>query len=326
MTYSTRTLINPAIASAEGQYCLTPQVQDFIALSDQFSTQTPEPTLAEIRQNYLNYCQFIAKDEIFDVEREDAVISSGAHHLAIRNYRPTNPRHDAQILFFHGGGFLLGDLDSHDSICAHLAERSRMSVTAVHYRLAPEHPFPAATEDCLAAYQHLQQLSDLPIILCGDSAGGTLAAGLSDQCREQNLVMPKGQLLIYPYLGGDPSAGSYQRHRNAPMLTLQDTHDYARHYYGETLPINDPRALPLRAMEFAGLPATVIFVAEIDPLADDGIQYAQRLKAAGISASCTIMTGLPHGFMRGWRSIDEVAKCWTQMMKGLDGLAKNRVL
>ena len=318
--------INPAIPSAEEHYCLKPQVQDYIALGKDFTVQGSEPSIAEIRQAYLAHCQYIAKNETFAVQRTEKTIASDSHNIVLRSYHPESPKKDAQILFFHGGGFVVGNLDSHDSICAHLAERSQMCVTAVDYRLAPEHKFPAAFNDCLAAYEYLSQQSDLPIILCGDSAGGTLAAGVSLECREQNLTIPQGQLLMYPYLGGDPTAGSYQRHRNAPQLTLKDMHDYARYYYGDTLPIDDPRAMPLRALEFAGLPATKVFVAEIDPLADDGVLYVQRLKAAGISAHCSIVTGLPHGFMRAWHYIDDVAICWDHMINALDALANKDIV
>ena len=320
MTYSIEHFINPAIA--EAQYSLSQQVQDYIALSEGFTVASPEPTIAEIRQCYQEYCQYIAKDQSFPVHRQQEVIPAEQHPVTVRHYIPERQCADAQILFIHGGGFLVGDLESHDSICAHLAYRTYMHVTAVDYRLAPEHRFPAAFEDCLAAYQHLCQQSDTPIILCGDSAGGTLAAGVSGHCLQEQLPMPQGQLLLYPYLGGDPSAGSYQRHRNAPMLSLKNMLDYARHYYGETLPTDDPRALALRALQFAGLPATEIFVAEIDPLADDGILYVQRLKAAGVSAQCTVLKGLPHGCIRGWDHIDDVRRCWTQMIAALGNLAK----
>ncbi len=326
MTYNIEYFINPAIPSAEEQYCLKPQVQDYIALGKDFVLQDSEPTIAEIRQAYLAHCQFIAKGETFAVQRTEHTILSDAHNITIRSYLPEKPRDDAQILFLHGGGFVVGNLDSHDSICAHLAQKSQMQVWAVDYRLAPEHKFPAACDDCFAAYQYLCQHSDRPIIVCGDSAGGTLAAGLSLECRAQNLIMPQGQLLLYPYLGGDHTAGSYQRHRNAPQLTLKDMHDYARYYYGDTLPIDDPRAMPLRAPQFAGLPATVVFVAEIDPLADDGVLYVQRLKAAGVVASCTILTGLPHGFMRAWSYIDDVAICWEHMNNALEALAKKDIV
>ena len=325
MFHTIEYVINPAIPSAEGQYCLSPQVQDYIALSEKFSPESSEPTIAEIRSCYREYCQHLAEDDNHAVSRLEEVISSRGYPITLRHYILDDFRDDARILFFHGGGFVVGDLSTHDSICARLAADSGMCVTAVDYRLAPEHPFPAAFEDCFAAWQYLGEHSETPIILCGDSAGATLSAGISAHCLENGMPMPQGQLLMYPYLGGDPSAGSYQRHRNAPMLTLQDMCDYARAYYGDTLPIDDSSALPLRALRYAGLPATVIFVAEIDPLADDGILYAQRLKAAGVPVRCTVLEGLPHGFTRGWRHIDAVADCWRDMMTALDGLAQGKI-
>ena len=315
--------VNSAIP--EAHYSLSQQVQDYIALSERFSIAHPEPTIAEIRQCYQDYCQHIAGEVDYPASRLEETIDSQGYPVALRHYVPENLRDDARILFLHGGGFVVGDLESHDSVCAHLAERTQMCVTAVDYRLAPEHKFPAAFEDCLAVWQYLKQHSDTPIILCGDSAGGTLAAALSGYCLENHLPMPQGQVLLYPYLGGDPSAGSYQRYRNAPMLSLKEMHDYARYYYGDHLPSHDPRALPLRALHCAGLPATAVFVAEIDPLADDGILYVQRLKAAGVPAQSTVLRGLPHGFIRAWAHIDAVRDCWTQMITALENLAQGRI-
>ena len=319
-------LINPAIPSAEDEYAntLSAETQTFIKISERFASPNPEPTLTEMRTNYLAYCADVCPPEEFSILRENSSLVTPTHPIPLRRYTPESPRSDAQILFFHGGGFILGNLDSHDACCAQFAERSGMTLTAVDYRLAPEHPFPAAFKDCLAVYLHLQEPPSTPIILCGDSTGGTLAAGVSHHCRDQQLVMPCGQLLIYPYLGGDPSAGSYQRHQNAPLLSLQDMFEYGKYYYGNTLPLDDPCALPLRSWKFSGLPATVVAVAEIDPLADDGRLYTLHLKAAGVSAHCDIATGLPHGFLRAWNHIDAVRACWARMLKALDALAQQK--
>ena len=307
---------NPAIESLEAHYpmMIAQDTWDYIAMSAQFSPEKlydiTTPTLEDKRNAYNAFCQRLRQNTTGVISQDDLW-----GQIPIRRYTPScASAHDAsaqtvEILFFHGGGFIVGDLDSHDHICATLCQRTEQVITAVDYRLAPEHRFPAAFEDCLAAYQTLCRRHQGDIVLCGDSAGGTLAAGISAYCALHHLPMPRAQILIYPYLGGDPQGGSYQQHRNAPLMTTQDMLGYSQCYHGEYLPLDDIRALPILA-DSTTLPATICLVYAVDPLADDGVQYCRRLEAAGVQQHLYTSAGLPHGTFRAFEHIAAVAQSW----------------
>lgn len=206
---------------------------------------------------------------------------------------PTEPR-PVTVLYFHGGGFMLGGLDSHDDVCAEIAARTRCTVIAVDYRLSLDHTHPAAYEDSLAATR--AALSAGPVILCGDSAGGNLSAALALTLRGEAI---RGQVLIYPSLGGERiGLAAYEENAEAPMLTTRDMHFYQELRAGGPPPDDDPSFFPLAATDYAGLAPCFASTAGADPLRDDGVEYVRRLVGAGVDAWCAVEPQLPHGHLR----------------------------
>lgn len=212
-----------------------------------------------------------------------------------RRYRPAMLRSAAPAIYFHGGGFVLGGLHSHDSICADLAAAAGIELTAVDYRLAPEHPHPAAYDDACAVVDAWPG----PKLLIGDSAGGTLAAAVAAHRPGAGIL---GQVLIYPGLGGGMDQPSVAHHAHAPLLAATDLRSYQDQRAGKGGQADDPTAMPLRAGSFGHLPPTALFAAECDPLASDPVTYADRLRAEGVPLALTVEPGLVHGYLRARHS------------------------
>lgn len=220
------------------------------------------------------------------------------------------------VLYFHGGGFVVGGLESHDDICAELCARTGLAVVCPDYRLAPEHPHPAAVDDGLAVARALAG----PLVLAGDSAGGSLAAAVAHALRGDARL--RGQVLVYPGLGGDPGRGSAVVHARAPLLTAGDVAVYARLRHAGPVPGDDPSAHPLHDARFDGLPPTVIFSAECDPLADDGRDYAARIRAAGGQADWHLERGLVHGYLRARHTVPRARDAFARIADAVRRLAQ----
>ncbi|MFB9953445.1 alpha/beta hydrolase [Rhizobium puerariae] len=214
--------------------------------------------------------------------------------VPIRRYRPATIRTGTVLLYLHGGGFVVGSLQSHHAICAEIADHVGAELVSVDYRLAPEHVWPAQTNDCFALLKQLAG-QGRKIVVVGDSAGGNLAAGLALRARDENLSGVVGQVLIYPALGGDLVSGSYKEMEHAPGLTTSDVA-----YYRAILkaPADEPVAQPLLAMDFSGLPPAYITVAHFDPLRDDGRLYAERLRQAGVDVNFREEPQMVHAWLR----------------------------
>jgi acetyl esterase len=206
------------------------------------------------------------------------------------------------IVFFHGGGFVLCSLDTHDATCRQLANGTDSVVISVDYRLAPEAKFPAAPEDCYAATQwtalYARELGIDPgrIAVAGDSAGGNLAAVVSLMCRDRGGHLPIHQLLIYPVTDANLETESYRTNGEGYFLSKEMMRWFWHHYLETDVDGENPLASPLRAMNLAGLPAATVVTAEYDPLRDEGRAYAQRLQAAGVPTQYTNYDGVFHGF------------------------------
>jgi acetyl esterase len=219
-----------------------------------------------------------------------------AGDLPARMYRPRAAT-GSLLVFFHGGGFVVGDLETHDVTCRFLAERSGAAVLSVDYRLAPEHRFPAAVDDALAAFawarSNAVELGCDParIAVGGDSAGGTLATVVA------RLADPAFQLLIYP--GTDWNAQTYSRRRfgDGFLLTAEDIAFYREHYLPDDAAALDPRASPLLAEDLAGSAPAYVVTAGFDPLRDEAEAYARKLAAAGVRVALRRQEGLVHGFV-----------------------------
>jgi acetyl esterase/lipase len=214
--------------------------------------------------------------------------------VPVRVYRPADGVLPA-IVHLHGGGWVLGDLDTHDSLCRDLAADSGCAVVSVDYRLAPEHPFPAALEDSLSAVRAVGELGLDPdrVALYGDSAGGGLAAVIA---RELGGAV-RHQVLVYPVCDARVGATeSYSRYAEGYFLTAADMRWFVDHYAAGVDP-SDPRLSPLAAEDLAGAPPATIVLGEYDPLHDEGVAYARRLEEAGVDVELREYPGQLHPFV-----------------------------
>ncbi|WP_121064373.1 alpha/beta hydrolase [Chachezhania antarctica] len=227
------------------------------------------------------------------VETEDLTVDG----VTMRVYTAGAPV--GTVLFFHGGGFVVGGLESHDDVCAEFCAQTGNRVISVDYRLAPEHKHPAAYDDAMAALTWAcKTFPDDDIVLVGDSAGGNLAAAVAHgtRCKGFRIV---GQVLIYPGLGGDRSLPSYTDHAQAPMLTRDEVQFYENIRLSDGQDVRgDPSYAPLWDTNYKSLPPTAIFTADCDPLRDDALQYRDRLRAAGVPVYWKNEDGLVHSFLR----------------------------
>jgi acetyl esterase len=241
---------------------------------------------------------------------------SPAGEVPLRIHRPRGaPAGQALggVVYLHGGGWVAGDLDTHDRLCRALANRSGAAVIAVDYRLAPEHPHPAALEDGAAALAwtraHAAEIGvDAGrLAVAGDSAGGNLAAVIARRDRDIGGAPPLVlQLLLYPITDGAMDTPSYTENAEGYYLTRAGMGWYWGLYLAGADPL-DPDASPLRAADLRGLPPAWVLTAEYDPLRDEGEAYAERLRAAGVPAAVHRRAGMVHGFLRWGAAVDDAA-------------------
>jgi len=241
--------------------------------------------------------------------------ASGPHGaIPLRLYRPLGSAATEALpvlVYFHGGGWVIGDLDTHDTLCRELAQGSGACVIAVDYRMGPEHRFPAAVDDALAAtrwvHRNASELGIDParIAIGGDSAGGNLAAVVAIAARDDGTLPIVFQLLVYPATDQHYVTASHTANGQGYMLTT-DTMVYFRgHYIAEPAQYDDWRASPLRRPDLGGLPPAFVLTAGYDPLRDEGLAYAQRLTEAGNRCAQVCFERQIHGFLTMGRVIDE---------------------
>lgn len=223
--------------------------------------------------------------------------------LAVRAYRPVRDESLPALVFFHGGGWTIGDLDTHDVVCRQIALGARCAVFSVDYRLAPEHPFPAAVEDCFFAAQHVfshsreLRIDAQRIAVGGDSAGGNLAAVVALMARDQGAPPLAYQLLIYPATDQRCELPSHERNGEGYLLTREAIRFFRAAYLPGPKAHIDWRASPLLAESHAGLPPAFVLTAGYDPLVDEGRAYAERLAVAGVEVAYSEYAGMIHGFV-----------------------------
>ena len=234
---------------------------------------------------------------------EDRRIPGPGGEIPIRVYAPDSRVAQPIVLYFHGGGFVIGSLDSHDPLCRVLAARIPAIVVAVDYRLAPEHPFPAAAEDAYAATcwvaEHARELGGDPvrIAVAGDSAGGNLSAVVSLLARDRGGPELAHQMLIYPVTDHSFETRSHIDNAEGYLLTRPLMQWFLGHYFSGPTPRSDPRFAVLRVADLSGVPPATVLTAEFDPLRDEGESYAARLRAAGVPVTLTRYDGMIHGFL-----------------------------
>lgn len=273
--------------------------------------QTVEPTVSrEIEQRLLP--DFAAERALL-AECLDFTLPGPGGQINARLYRPA-PASDAPaplLVYFHGGGFVLGNLDTHDGLCCQLASQSGMPVVAVDYRLAPEHPFPAALDDCEAATRWLASHADTlgirldGLALAGDSAGAALAAVTSRRLHAGNGPEVALQLLFYPVVDLRGNYPSRQRLGKGYVLTADMMDWFGEQFMPDPALHGAPDAALLPLDPTVTMPVTHVVLAEFDPLIDEGRLYAESLAQTGIPVSCEIVGGVIHGFVNQYRLIDE---------------------
>jgi acetyl esterase len=271
----------------------------YAALSQHTPPESASWPLERQRRAWEDVCRLFRAPRPRGIAVEDVDVD-GIH---CRIYRPPGGMKPG-LIYFHGGGWVLGSCETHDDMCAEMAAGADLAVVMMDYRLAPEHPHPAQLDDSLKVLRWIRSemhgIDRTNIIGAGDSAGGQMTAGLCLELRARGEPMLTGQVLIYPVLGADFDAPSYLRNADAPGLTRADMMYYLASFLGPKGNANwsDPRAVPLRADDVSGLPPAFISVAAHDPLCDDGISFAGRLRAAGIAVSLREEPQLAHSFMR----------------------------
>jgi acetyl esterase len=307
-----------------------PGIRRFMAESDSlYPADAVAFTMAEQRAFYDRLCAHFRKPRPPGVTAEDRCVKGPGGPIAIRIYRPSPEPGLPVLLYLHGGGKVVGGLDSHDDICAELADQAGLIVAAVDYRLAPEHRFPAAFDDCWAVLEALADgelgIGADRIVVAGDSAGGNLAAGLALKARDVGRPRLKGQILIYPGLGGDMSRGSYVEQADAPGLSSDDVRYYKTIYVG---PPDDPNhaskfAYPLNETNYSGLPPAFLVAAYWDPLRDDCADYAARLASAGVPAEVRHEPLLVHAFLRARHMSPAAAASFAAVIEAARSLARS---
>jgi acetyl esterase len=287
-------------------YPLSEQMTAFVDKTLSFNST--DSSITGLRQAYSEMCRAFTPPRPAGLYVVDFELAG----VAVRSYQPpVSPSAGGVpcIVYLHGGGWVVGDLDSHDFICAELASTLGVLVIAVDYRLAPEHPFPAAFDDCLKVWRALRtgpfKLDPARTLVAGDSAGGNLAAALCLALRDAGEPVPCAQVLIYPGLGGDHRLPSRSECIDAPLLSSSDVDCYHALYLQGTCHPN-AYAMPLLATDFSRLPPAWIAVAQLDPLRDDGVLYAKQLSTAGVAATLYVGEGLVHGCLRARGQVAEV--------------------
>jgi acetyl esterase len=237
---------------------------------------------------------------------EDLVVPGPGGTVRVRHYRPhgsTESETLPALVFFHGGGHTIGDLETHDVACRSLANAARSAVFAVDYRLAPEHRFPAAVEDAIAATRWVAASCDAlridgaRIAVGGDSAGGNLAAVVALALRDAGGPPLALQVLVYPAVDLRAEHPSHFAYGDGHLLTRESILWFRSQYLADPGQANDWRASPLLAADLSGLPPAYVVTAGFDPLVDEGEAYAERLASSGVRVTYECFTGMIHGFL-----------------------------
>jgi len=255
---------------------------------------------------------------------EDRTLPGPVSPIPVRIYTPEASAPLPLLVYFHGGGHTVGDLDSQDATCRAIANRARLLIVSVDYRLAPEHPFPAPLEDCYAATAWLAEngrsLGADPrrLAVGGDSAGGNLAAAVCLKARDLAGPPIAFQLLIYPAVDALCESASHERNAEGYLLTRELIRWFRGHHVPNEKDKLNPYASPLRASSLAGLPPALVITAEFDPLVDEGEAYAERLRAAGVKVDCQRYDGMIHGFFGMGGFLDQAKTAIKQAADALE--------
>jgi len=282
---------------------LDPQAREFLDALDAMgnppmSEQTPE----EARAGFVLLASLAGPPEDAVPTQDRTVPGPAGNEIPVRIYRPQSDTPLPVVVYFHGGGFVIGDITTHDATCQRLAAGVPAVVVSVDYRLAPEHPFPAAVDDCEAATQwvsaHATELGGDPgrLAVAGDSAGGNLSAVVARRARDAGGPPIAFQLLVYPGVDMTRSMPSHVENGTGYLLDADAMDFFLGNYMGNEPDLKHPDASPLFVEDLSGLPPALVVTAEFDPLRDEGEAYADRLRAAGVKVTTSRYDGMIHGF------------------------------
>lgn len=279
-------------------------VLDLVAESGRPSFE--EMSVPDCREAYVSSRKALQPDPIEIAETRNLTMPGPAGDLSLRLYRG-QPLQSGQlqpaIIYFHGGGWVIGDLESHDTVCRELAHRSGMTLISVDYRLAPEHVFPAAVDDAIAATEWIASnaaklgVDAARVAIAGDSAGGNLAAVAAIAARDRGGPEIAFQALLYPVTDFDLTRPSYQENGMRPPVKTTTMAWFRDLYLAKPEDQKDWRAAPIHAPNLGGLPPAFVMTAGYDPLRDEGKAYADALAAAGTACAYKCYTGQIHGFL-----------------------------
>jgi acetyl esterase len=261
--------------------------------------------IAEVRQAFRDLWTPAITGEPVSLRRiEDVTLPGVEAGIPARVYTPDGPDPCPIMLHFHGGGYVKGGIEESDAFCRNLARGTRHMVLSIDYRLAPEHPFPAALDDAVAATvwagTHAAELGGAPgpVVVCGESAGGNLAAVACLRLRSDPRVAIRYQVLLQPVVDFTLSFPSVALPPTECLVPREDLAWYYRTYCGDRCDPRDPRISPIFAENLSGLPAALIIAAEYDTLRDEAQAYAERLETAGVATRYACYPGMVHGFLQ----------------------------
>ena len=282
---------------------------------------------AEARQQMLDLAP--PADPLLTIKRvENRSIPGPGGEIPVRLYYPAGDPPFAVLVYFHGGGWVIGDLDTHHGVCHALAKTSGCLVVSVDYRLAPEHCHPAAVEDAYAATAWVAENSDAiqadpdRLAVGGDSAGGHLAAVVALMARDRKGPHIDLQVLIYPITNYDFNTPSYTENKEGYMLTRDLMQWFWKHYIKDESEANHTYVSPLQAENLNDLPQALIVTAEYDPLRDEGEAYGKRLQEAGVNVALTRYPGMIHAFIRMTTRLDKAREAIDEIAVTLRGVLK----
>lgn len=289
---------------------LDPQVRRLLdAVSQAEMPPINSLSLADARQQMIDASGALGKPEAVDSIENRTIPGSGGA-IPVRIYKPAGEGLPI-VVYFHGGGWVLGSIDTHDGYCRSLANAAGAIVVSVDYRLAPEHKYPAAADDAYEATRWVSENAIAiggrsgPLAVAGDSAGGNLAAVVTLMARDRGEPLIGCQVLIYPITDRDLNTASYWEFANDHLLTRDAMIWFWDHYCASETDRDQAYLSPLRAANLQGLPPALVMTAGYDPLRDEGEAYAEKLREAGVAVTLTRYEGMIHGFTRRFNLFDK---------------------
>lgn len=302
-----------------------PEIEAILDVMDEqdvppISSQTPRAA----REQFEEMNEFTESESVH--QTQDIEIEGPDEPIPVRAYRPSEADDLPVLVYLHGGGFVLGDLDSHDNVCSALANRAEALVLSVDYRLAPEHPFPAALKDSYAALEWAQRYAgDLGgdperLAVGGDSAGGNLTAAITLLANDRDGPEIDHQLLIYPAVGTTGVGSrpeSYAENSEGYFLEADDMEWFQRSYVQDPIHARNEYAAPLLARDLSDLPPASVVTAGFDPLRDEGTEYAQRLAGDGVDVTHRNYEAMIHGFLSMTGVVSQADDCLDELASDL---------